>query len=117
MSSLATVRAGLVTRLKAAGLRATTDPRSVNPPCVLVGLAEGAMSTPCVFLGAIPVTVIAAAGAGHSDAAEWLDDTASTAAAVVGAVSWHADTYPIATVPGGVLCYVLSAPAAWEVAP
>ena len=35
--SLANVVTDVVSQLDAAGLRATADPRDVNPPCVLVG--------------------------------------------------------------------------------
>ena len=114
MTALATLRAAMVATLSDAGIRATDDPRNVNPPCVLIGLAEGARITACAYTGTIPVTVVAP-GAGNADAAGWLDETATTVAGLLGAVTWSADLYAIASVPGGLLSYVLSVPAAWEV--
>lgn len=113
MATVGAVRAALVAALEAAGLRATADPRSINPPCCLVGLAEGARITGCAYEGTIPVTVISA-GAGHADAAGWLDETAGTVAYLTKAGAWSAGTYDLPGAPGALLAYTLSTPAAWE---
>lgn len=114
MSTVGELRAGIVDTLTGAGIRATADPRNVNPPCVVVGMAEGARVTGCAYEGTIPVSVVAP-GAGHADAADWLDDTASTVAALIHPATWSPDTFPMPGQPVGLLAIVLTVPAVWEV--
>lgn len=113
MTTLADLRDQLAATLNLAGLRATTDPRNVNPPCVVVELANGTRITGCAYEGTIQVSVVAP-GAGHADAAGWLDETTSVVAALTRAQTWTADTYATPYVPGPLLAYVLTVPAAWE---
>lgn len=115
MSTIGEVRAGLAATLTGAGLRATVDPRDINPPCVLVGLGQGVRITGCAFEGTVDVTVIAP-GAGHADAAAWLDATTTTVAALLVAATWSPDSYPVAGQPSPLLAYTLTVPAAWEAA-
>ena len=114
MSTVAELRAAIVDVLTGAGIRATADPRNVNPPCVVVGLAEGARVTGCAFEGTIPVSVVSA-GAGHADAADYLDATATSVAALIHPATWSPDVFPMPGQPVGLLAIVLTVPAAWEV--
>ena len=58
--------AAVITLVVPAGWRVVTDPRNVNPPCVLVGVPR-LDQAPCGWTGEVPVHVIAA-GPGNSDA-------------------------------------------------
>lgn len=75
MFDLNGARQDLATVLETGGIKATTDPRNVNAPMVVVGLPTitewiGA----CVVNIDIPITAVAP-GPGNLDAVEWLLDT------------------------------------------
>lgn len=70
--SLHDVRLELAGKVTAQGVRAVTDPRDANPPCVIVGLPAGlSRRNACSIAGTVPVTAVAPPP-GNDDAAVWL---------------------------------------------
>jgi hypothetical protein len=72
----------IVTALQAAGIRATNDPRNVNPPCVIVGPPSVVLDSNCGGLATCTGYVIGP-GAGNLDTWIAIDDLAERVGQVV----------------------------------
>jgi hypothetical protein len=76
----------MVTALAAVGIRATADPRSLNPPGALIAPPDLAWTRSAGTPDAVWRVHLIAGGPNDLDAAAWLLDRVADAAAAVGAV-------------------------------
>jgi hypothetical protein len=89
------IAAALAAVMEPEGWRVSIDPRSVNPPCVLVGAPDALDPAPCGWSGMVPIWVLVP-GPGNLDALDALLDgleLARTAARVTITEPARADTY------------------------
>ena len=92
MSALQDARVELAGKVAAEGLRVVTDPRDVNPPCVLIGPpATIVRRAGCGLEAAVPVLIIAPPP-GNEDALVWQLDTLEVLYSVLPAVTDAAAT-------------------------
>ena len=83
MSELGDARDVLAAKIAAAGLRVSTDPRELNPPCVLVGAPNIIVRVgSCALEEVVPVLVVAPPP-GNADAVDWLLETVETLFGVI----------------------------------
>ena len=107
--SLATARLAVADALTAAGIaRVVSDPRDVNPPCVLVGLPNRLERAACGWAGELTVHVIGA-GPGNNDTVTGLLDTVEAVGAVIAARTANAAPYqPDPGAPATLPAYALT---------
>ena len=82
MSQIITSIEGYLDALRAAGIRATMDPRSVNPPCVLMTPPDFDLNVNCGGDAEFRAVILAPPPA-NLDAWRTLDDLAAQVAAVI----------------------------------
>src|SRR4051812_27038219 len=82
MGAIATAMRDIVELLKAEGIRATNDPRNVNPPCVIIGPPTITLDSNCGGLATCNAYVVGP-GAGNLDTWVAIDDLAERVGQVV----------------------------------
>ena len=80
---LAAHLADIAGKITAEGVTATTDPRNLHPPAVLVVPETVEPRTSCVYRATFRVIAVAP-GPGHGDALAWLDGALGAVWAAVG---------------------------------
>jgi hypothetical protein len=94
MSSLIDVLTGYLDKLTVEGVRATLDPRSVNPPCILLIPPSLALDVSCG--GTATFTAYALTkGPGNADAWQSLDELTAKAYAVLPLESFEPGSYAV----------------------
>ena len=94
----------LAARLTAAGIAASTDPRNVHPPAVLLLPERLEPRTSCKVRAVVRVLVIAP-GPGHGDALEWLDSAADKVWAALGRMPLQLTSYDAPATGAPLLAY------------
>jgi|SRR5215469_921663 len=92
-------------KFAAAGLPATSDPRSVSPPCVFISHRGANYSTACDAECLFEVALLAP-GPWNADAWKLLDEWEATAASIIGADSYRVVSYRLALDSPPLPCYL-----------